>query len=143
MKSKIAKIKGVSKTAISKQIKKLKRLGLIEESKNKKYKTYKVIPDIFEIIDDKVNQTSRGIDPRVEWGYFRIHGYQRRYSIKTSSFKKLISSLDKLKEVKGFVKVGQRPNWRFIVFERDGYKWEIRPKSIGAVSYTHLTLPTN
>jgi len=132
--SQIAHIRRVSPAAISKQIRKLKKLRLIEEveeNKNAKNKIYKVNPIIFEIVDKDVNQRSRGIDPRVEWGWFRIHGFQRRYSISTSLYEQLIGLQNELKRIHGFRKIGQRPNWKFIVFERGSFKFEIRPRSIG------------
>jgi len=133
----IAKILRCSQPAIHKRIKKLLKFGFIVEVKDdfiidRRVKKYKLtIPNIAEITSQKVNHESRGIDSRVEWGYFRLHGFQRRYSLLTGLQNQLLVNIDALRKVRGFKYVGKRPNWRFVVIERDGFKWEIRPRSIG------------
>ena len=129
--TKIAKILRITRQAVSKRVRKFEEWGVVTKIGSTKPATYKVNPKIFEIINSNVNQVSRGIDRRVEWGYFRIHGYQRRFSLSTGSLDLLLSCQDRLQRVRGFVKIGNRPGWKFIVFERDGFKFEIRPKSIG------------
>ncbi|MFW6121768.1 MAG: hypothetical protein ACOC80_12860 [Petrotogales bacterium] len=147
----IARIMEMTQAAVSKRISKLLRLKIVEKidfNKNAICGNVKVNDQVLKVVNDRLNdrlnRTSPRGENRVEWGWFRLHGYVRRFKLLTGYPQKstgkgkkstklvdvLIQFENKLREVEGFTKIGKKRNWKFLEFNRDGFRFEIRTKSI-------------